>query len=180
MRKIFLLFFIVVEFMVLTQLEVYSQPILPPLIDIAQLNLKVVHTEVVDHISTTGSAVGFKVGANPTLSATKGYKLVLVTLKGKVPEPCYIPFRSNDFTAVYEEKSKFTKRLEYKIRESATVAKDLNWAIPPEGSSINMMFFIKETGPITINAAFVLPEGITSFYVRCPTLAHGKATISLK
>ena len=53
---------------------------LPLLMDLAQLKLEVINTEVVDRISAN----------DVTLSAKEGFNLVVVTLRGTVTDPCRI------------------------------------------------------------------------------------------
>jgi len=135
---------------------------LPFLMDLAQLKLEVTNTEVVGQIS----------GFFATLSAKEEYKLVVVTLKGIVTDPCQISINTGEFSAIYE------KGTGLNVKVSGAIAKDDSWSVPQVGSSITTICYIKEPGPIILKVAFILPEKITNFFVRYPALAKGKATIS--
>jgi len=135
---------------------------LPELMDLAQLKLEVTNTEVVGQISRY----------NTTLSAKEGFKLFVVTLIGIVTEPCQIIIGAEEFSAIYKKETNFSSKV------SDAFAHDDSWSVPPEGFSVTSKFPIKEPGTIIIKVAFILPEKITSFFVRYPALAKGKATIS--
>lgn len=63
-----------------------------PLLDLAQLNLEVTNTEIVDRI----------VGINQmSLKPEEGHKLIAVTLKGTVPRASHLVIWFSDFVAVY-------------------------------------------------------------------------------
>ena len=139
---------------------------LPFLMDLAQLELEVTNTEVVDQIS---SSYGLD---TITLSANEGYQLVVVTLKGIVPHPCRIIIKNSEFSVIYE------KETSLHIEVSSAITNNDSWSVPPEGFSVTSDIFIKEPGPIILKVAVILPEKITNFFVRYPALAKGKATIS--
>jgi len=139
-----------------------QEPELPFLMDLTQLKLEVMNMEVVDKIS----------GYNTTISAKEGFKLFVVTLIGIVTEPCQIIIGAEEFSAIYGEETSFSTKV------SVAFASDDSWSVPPEGFSVTSIIPIKEPGPIIIKVAFILPEKITSFFVRYPALAKGKATIS--
>ena len=144
---------------------------LPELMDLAQLKLEVTNTEVVGQISSF----------NTTLSAKKGYKLVVVTLKGIVTHPCSITIETGEFSAIYEEETtnnKGEKGTRLNVKLSAAIAKGDSWSIPPVGVRVTSTCYIYEPGHIILKVAFILPEKITNFFVRYPALAKGKATIS--
>jgi hypothetical protein len=147
---------------------------LPELMDLAQLKLEVTNMEVVGQISTTGYQV-------TTLSAQEGYKLVVVTLKGIVTDPCKIPIETGEFSAIYGEETtnkKGEKETSFHITLSGAIAKGDSWSIPPVDSRVTTTYYIREPGPIILKVAFTLPEKITNFFVRYPALAKGKATVS--
>ena len=151
-------------------LNVISQE-LPFLMDLAQLKLEVANTEVVDQISSFDG----------TLSAKEGDKLFVVTLKGTVTDPCQIIIGAEEFSAIYEKETtdnKGEKGTTLLIKGSAAIARYDSWSISQVGRSLTLFYYIKEPGPIILKVAFILPEKITSFFVRYPALAKGKATIS--
>jgi len=142
----------------------------PFLMDLAQLKLEVTNTEVVVQISDFDT----------TLSAKEGYKLVVVTLKGIVTHPCQISIGTGEFSAIYEEEAtnwEGEKVTILYVGVSAAIAKDDSWSISQVGAKITLFYYIDEPGPIIFKVAFILPEKITSFFVRYPALAKGKATI---
>ena len=151
----------------------FSEEELPLLMDLAQINLEVINTEIEVQISTTGYQ-------SVTLSSKAGYKLVIVTLTGIITSPCRIASGTSEFTAIYEKvttNDEGEKKFRVSIKVSDAIAKDDSWAIPPEGARITTTYFIRETGNIIIKVAFVLPEDVDNFFVRYPTLAKGKASI---
>jgi len=138
---------------------------LPFLMDLAQLELEVTNTEVVDQILSS-------YGLNTvTLKAGEGIQLVVVTLKGIVPHPCRIIIKNSEFSVIYE------KETSLHIKVSLAITNNDSWSVSPEGFSVSDIF-IKEPGPIILKVAVILPEEITNFFVRYPALAKGKATIS--
>ncbi len=176
MRRVTIITFIVAGLMIMSHVEVLSSEAsdLPLLMDIAQLELKVTDTEEADRISS-----GF-FGQTTTLSAKEGYKLVVVSLEGTVQEPCGLPFDPTDFAAIYEKEiTDYEGKKELQVRVTKSSGIEIGtWSIPPEGAQTTVTFYIPEPGPITLRVAFILAEEITSFHVRYPTLAQGKAVIS--
>lgn len=180
MRRVTLITLFVVGLMLMIHVEALSKEAsdLPLLIDLSQLELKVTDAKVVDHISTgTGGFYDEKT----TLSAKKGYKLVVVSLEGRVQKPGRLTLDTTDFSAVYEEETinyNGQKRFQVFLQKSGAVAKDSRWIIPPKGASGNFTtYYIYKPGPFTLWVAFVLSEEITSFYLRYPTFAQGKVLI---
>ena len=155
-----------------------QEPELPFLTDLAQLELEVTNTEVVDQISSSSF------GRDDTkLSAWEGYKLVVVTLKVIVIHPCIITIETREFSAIaiYEEETtnnKGEKETRSYVMVSDAVTIGDQWTIPSVNTRVFTVNPIKEPGPIIIKVAFILPEKITNFFVRYPALAKGKATIS--
>lgn len=138
--------------------------------DLTQLQLEITNTEVVDKISERYGGA--------TLSAKKGYRLVVVTLKGMVNQPCRIAYDPEAFTIIFEGETTRvgdTTETPLRFRKSAAAARDDSWAIPPEDASVVVTDYIYEAGPITLKVAAVLPENVTSLYVLFPALAKGKA-----
>lgn len=176
MRRVTIITFIVAGLMIMSHVEVLSSEAsdLPLLMDIAQLELKVTDTEEADRISSG------LLGRTTTLSAKEGYKLVVVSLEGTVQEPCRLPFNTTEFAAIYEKETtdyEGKKKLQVFVTKSSGIER-ATWSIPPEGAQTTVTFYIPEPGPITLRVAFILPEEITSFHVRYPALAQGKAAIS--
>jgi hypothetical protein len=139
--------------------------------DLAKLKLEVTNTEVVGQISDFDT----------TLSAKEGFKLVVVTLKGIVTHPCQISIGTAEFSAIYKEEAtnwEGEKVTILFVEVSAAIAEDDSWSISRVGAIITPFYYIDEPGPIILKVAFILPEKITSFFVRYPALAKGKATIS--
>ena len=174
MRRVTIITFIVVGLMVMSHVEVLSSEAsdLPFLIDLAQLELKVTDTEIVDHISTSIT----------TLSPKEGYKLVVVSLEGEVQKPCRFTLDTAEFAAIYEKETtdyEGKKKLDVLVKQSSAIERVV-WSIPPEDCHIITTFYVHKPGPIILRVAFILPEEITSFHVRYPMLAQGKATISPK
>lgn len=177
MRRVTLITLFVVGLMLMIHVEALSKEAsdLPLLIDLSQLELKVTDAKVVDHISTgTG---GFE---ETTLSAKKGYKLVVVSLEGRVQKPGRLTLGATDFAAVYEKETinhNGKKRFQVFLQKSGAIAKDSKWVIPRKGYSTVTTYYIYKPGPFTLWVALVLSEEITSFYLRYPTLVQGKILI---
>jgi len=135
----------------------------PLLVDLAQLKLEVTNTEVVDRI----------LGTHAAISAKEGRKLVVVTLKGTVlaigSGSIYrILIGSDEFAAIYEEE------FDTIIEPSVAIAIDDKdkWVI--SGQSI---YYFYSPDSTILKVVFSLPEKTTNFFVLCPTLTKGKATI---
>jgi hypothetical protein len=139
--------------------------------DLAQPKLEVTNTEVVGQISSF----------NTTLSAKKGCKLVVVTLKGIVTHPCKITIETGEFSAIYEREftnNKGEKETILHVKVSDAIARDNSWLISKADFRIVSTYCIEEPGPIILKVAVILPKKITNFFVHYPALAKGKATIS--
>lgn len=148
----------------------------PFLTDLGQLKLTIANTEVVNEILVT-HAVG-----KSKLSAKKGYKLVVVTLKGIVTYSYIISIESNEFIAFYKEEITVyqSKKSDGRFENSIAVALRDTWvARPPTEEDIKTTICITynyEPGPIIIKGAFILPEKVNDFLLYYPTLA-GKAEV---
>lgn len=151
----------------------------PFLMDLGQLKLAVANVEAIDQISALHGPMG-----NIVISVKKGYKLVVVTLKGVVTHPCRIFIDPTEFIALYKEETADPKGEEEHIRieNSDAAAIDDTWVAPvstAEGIEARItLTMIRQPGPTIIKVAFVLPEKVTDFLVYYPALAKGKATIS--
>ena len=147
-----------------------ARPAFSHLMDLAQLNLAVTDTETIEQISYSPSRYVETI----SLKADEGQKLVIVNLKGEVPEACFITIGAREFAALYCEKENGTCN----IQSSAAISTSGDWLIPPEGGYLTSGFSISKPGPVYLKVAFILPEEITSFFVRYPTIAKGEARIS--
>ena len=95
--------------------------------------------------------------------------MLAVTLAGKTAQRSQITIEGNGFSAVYETDD------DTAVSQSVGVVfgqRDI-WAI--KGGSIGRRFVAP--GPVNIRVAFILPEKVTTFHVRYPALAVGKATL---
>ncbi|MBA7714896.1 hypothetical protein ES703_123928 [subsurface metagenome] len=93
-----------------------------------------------------------------------------------------MPFNTTEFAAIYEKETtdyEGKKKLDVLVKQSSAIERVV-WSIPPEDCHIITTFYVHKPGPIILRVAFILPEEITSFHVRYPMLAQGKATISPK
>ena len=152
-----------------------------PLMDLAQLNLEVVSTEVVDQLVDNHPLAE---NAEYTLETKEGFKLFIVTLKGTVPNSWPIILGAWEFTAICMKEGK----IETKRRDETTIQKTVSYDIVNSSavelltgrwsSGETIMHAVEEPGPIIIRVAFSLPEATTRFFVRYPTFARGDAVVS--
>ena len=150
---------------------------LPCLLDLGQLRFYVLKTEVVDEIS------GAKGGEIGTTSASPGYKLVVVTMKGETLSPCVFVANTSKFATTWEalkpSEAKGKKEVIPEIITSFAVDVDKSWFISTEKSRWTRIFRYQKPGPVVFKIAFMLPEGVDRFFICYPTLAQGKATIPM-
>lgn len=178
MHKLTVLSFFVVGLMLTIHGTALSQETaeLQLLMDLGSLDFKITNTETVDRIRAQ----------NTTLSSKQGCRIVIVTLEGAVVKPCRIMFRTSEFAAVYEIENTNTKGGKKLIGSETLsafkiVGMPLDWEILPErASSFVSTNYIYDSGTVTFNVAFMMPEEVTTFYVRYPTTAKGKAVIIRK
>jgi hypothetical protein len=149
---------------------------LTPLEDPGELHLKVVSAERVQQIED--------VNAHVVNSASPGAQLVVVTLEGSVQKPCRLQLESGEFAVAFEfeagtgvggsllKEERVHRSLGVSIGDGGwTAARD-----PIQGSALFMARF-PEAGKVTIRAAFIMPETVSEFTVRCPASA-GRAKVS--
>lgn len=147
---------------------------LPELTDLAQLNLEIAKTEVVDEIQQVG--IGKLAGTDDT-------KLIVVTLKGTAKLPCRFCIEAQEFAAVFEGETvniQDKKEKTTMIKVSDAVGSDESWIFAREGWMNVRYFRIEKSGTVNIRVAFFLPKRVNNFSIRYPTLAKGKATISMQ
>src|SRR3990167_4489322 len=138
--------------------------------DLAQLNLEVVNAEVTDEISF----------AMDTLSSTKDENVIVVTLKGSVKSPCTFCAEARAFTAVFDIKpTKGGSIPQVRISDAVSIGNG-GWTIFTENKVCCYQEIVVNPGSETIRVAFLLPKGVNSFSVLYPTLAKGKATLSIQ
>lgn len=153
---------------------------LPPLMDLAQLKMKVTVTEVIEELPADSSAYDQddKAGHGPFV-AGDGKKIVVVTLKGNAPRPCSITFRTGEFAAVYEQDGKPGSEIKRNtiIGPAVALASGDSWSVSPGTTT---MLNLYKAGPLVLRLAFVVPDAVSDFQVRYPTLTGGKAVIPEK
>lgn len=142
-------------------------PTLPPLEDLGRLRLRVTSTEVVQSIESEFSSAR-------QLKAQEGFRLVVVTLEGTVPVPALVLFGDWEFSVLYEHEGQVDVR---SADATACCDSSSSWFIASEGRSITTGTYFEKPGPLTIKVGVVLPEEVTTFHVRYPTLARGQATV---
>ena len=144
-----------------------TRPPGPMLMDLAQLKLDVAHVEVVDQITDT------EMFPQTTLRALKGERLVVATLKGRVPYRRIVPVGNQQFYAI----SELPESPYLYMRASAGIAYDNDWSVQPEDRRAFSTICFEKHGPFVMKIAMSLPETVTSFYIRYPTLATGSVRI---
>ena len=157
---------------------------IPIIADLAKFDLEIVNTEVINEI-TTYSMITMTFDRS-TITAKEGYKLVVVTLTGKLAEPCAIFLHKAAITAIYEEKGLSDKKvvkLEYPVAYDYSgdgIWSDLTTNINSTVTAWTVAWTLSKPGSITLKVAFILPEKISNFSVLVPTLAKGEAVILSK
>ena len=136
----------------------------PFLLDLSQLKLKIVSTELVTEVGDFLSG---------TLSSgDENEKLVVVTLSGNIPRTCRLSLQSDEFMAVTEtpQFATMTRSLGIYFTGTWTVSKN---------NSVSVFSSIKnEPGPISLKVAFALPKDVQAFSVSFPGLIGKKAILS--
>lgn len=161
---------------------------LPLLADLAKLRLNVINTEVVDKLpsverTVTHSQIGG--GFIPDFetsyyTAPEGRKIVVVTLKGKIPYPCRIFYTSADFGALYDvttSNAAGEKKTSTKLDYAAGVTTMDDWLISKEEIRTNSIETFAAS-PFIFRIAFYLPKEVNSFFVRYPTAITEKVALS--
>ena len=150
----------------------------PLLLGLAQLRLQVAETEIVDELSTSGLAGEEKV------TPTTGSVLVVVTLAGQIDEAWRLTITPDEFAAMYEVAEELPdgqERIIANVVRSCATAFAIDgrerWKIKPEKGQIVSTHQLREPGPVTVKAAFLLPDKVESFFVRIPTVAAGEAEL---
>ena len=158
----------------LMPVSTYADPQeLPELLDLAQLNLEVIHTEITDEISY----------AMNKLSSTKDENVVSVTLKGSIKSSCKLRVEARSFIALFETESmKEDFGKQWKFSDAVSTGNTGGWAIfiKEKGMISAIHEDVISPGSVIIRVAFLLPKGVNSFSVLYPTLAKGKATLSIQ
>jgi len=154
-----------------------SQENLPLLLDLAQLKLKIISTQIVDQISSEQSL---------KLLPKEGYKLAIVELEGLLDSPAKIALDTQEFSILYEEKTKKniygTEVLDKRIQviKCSALAMGSGWSIAVEGQQTTTVHDFTDAGPISIKIAVTLPQNVSAFVVRYPALAEGQASVLQK
>ncbi len=144
----------------------------PPLGDLADFGLQITSTEVVDKV------VEDNFGNTTTLSATDGFKLVVVTLEGSAPYDCTVIWRNDEFAAVWTEPRTPSGGMGYEIGYSSAVGDSLfGWTIPDRGHTVTTSLLVHSDDSFTLQLAFILPDTVTAFRVRHLTSVEGQAVI---
>ena len=146
----------------------------PPLLaDLAKLNLHVVKAEMVEELRTVD------MGGETVIAPTGDNVLVVVTLEGLVEQPWRLTLATDSFTAIYEFLDlPDDDMLSVGLRRSSGITgwKD-RWLLKPDQGNIQSTAFLRDPGPITIKAAFIIPDDVDTFSVRVPTVAEGEAEV---
>lgn len=148
----------------------------PALVDLAHLTLEVASVEEVGEVQGQGRSMVHP-GKDIVLKAEKGERVIVVTLKGTVPNACRIAFGPGEFSLVYEKPDPSLGR--HLVIQPGRAVHDerLGWWVDEEGWR-NTLESPYKPGPFMVSVAFVVPDKITSAFVRYPTVARGQATIS--
>lgn len=169
----------VVAAMLLLPGSLFAKDLLP-LMDLAQLKMKITATEVVEELPTGSSFddPDDQAGQAPSV-AGDGKKIVVVTLKGNAPRPCSITFRTGEFAAVYEQDGKPGSEIKRNtiIGPAVALASGDSWSVSPGTTT---MLNLYKAGPLVLRFVFVVPNAVSDFQVRYPTLTGGKAVIPEK
>jgi len=135
-------------------------------IDLSQLNLQVTSAQVVDGIQVDSTEV----------KAEKGMKLIVVTLRGKLPTPGKVTVSAAAFTAVYAEVAEQAGSSVEKVAKAQAKAIDLggdgSWA----GSTTTTYPKPKD---VLIDVALPVPAGVNELFLLYDT-AKGKQRVQVK
>lgn len=134
----------------------------PSSLDLQKLNLVVKKAETVEEV---------KCPAGPVVTAIQGFKLVVVTLSGQSDKDCHGPLEVREFSAVFQKNGNTS------VCNSSAVSCSNYWGVAPQGGNASVILYCHEGQPVEIKVAFSLPIEVTSFSVRYPALAGGKASL---
>jgi hypothetical protein len=137
-----------------------------PAIDLSQLNLRVTEARAVDGIQIDGTDVKLE----------KGMKMVVVSLRGKLPAPGRVTVSAAAFSAFYSEVGEQAGSSVERVAKSQAKAIDLggdgSWA----GSTTTTYPKPRE---VLIEVALPIPAGINELFLLYDT-AKGKQRVQVK
>jgi hypothetical protein len=138
---------------------------IPPAIDLSQLKLQMTGARVVDSIQIDTTDV----------KPEKGTKLVVVTLRGKLPTPGRVTVSAAAFSAFYAEVSEQPGSAQEKVAKSPAKAIDLgadgSWA-----SSTTTTY--PKPKDVLIDVALPVPAGVNELFLLYDT-AKGKQRVQV-
>ncbi len=136
-------------------------------VDLSDLNLRMVEARAVDSLLVNATAV--KPG--------KGEKLVLVSLRGRLPAPGRLTVAATAFSALYsEDVSKPGGPRQEKVGKSQAQAVDLGQDDSWAASATNSYPKVKD---VLLDVALPLPAGVNDFFLIYDT-AKGKQRVAVK
>ena len=144
------------------------------LVDFSSLRLQVAGVRLEEEIT----------GHNVTVRVTKKHKLVVITLTGIMPPDCYCIYAPHEFGVFYFKEQETTSSyftmgpimIQTITQCCAVRIKGGDWNVDKEDAKYITMHRLAP-GPITVEIAAIVPEGVNSCSVIIPSLAQGQATI---
>ncbi len=132
-------------------------------------------------VAGAGTAASISDGIQTQMTARPGARLVIVTLRGRARKPCRIAYEAREFAAIYETRPAHGgPQPDVQIQLSAAIAEGMgNWVMLAQGAvGATLTVPIRRAGLVTLRVAFLLPQDVTSFQVRFPTTAGGRASVA--
>jgi len=140
--------------------------------DLSRLQLQVLKAEVVDRLADPEH------GSEVTVSP--GRKVVVVTLKGSPDANVSVSIRPAEFAAVYQTPVGLIRATITSASVALRRGDHTEWTISPPGKDIVSLIPFEKGQEFTLLVGFLLPENVTEFSVRYPTIAKGRAVLSQK
>jgi len=144
--------------------------------NIGDLKLEVFKAETKDSVESHNALDK----TTTAIKAPDGYKLIVVHLTGKISAACTYTFDTREFAVVYQAESKLAgeKEIGTRISLSRALAFDGDWSIPSTGSSVAISTCAYKPQKVSLRVAFILPQEVTNFAVRCPTTTKNLVDLS--
>jgi len=157
-------------------LPAWARVDLPLLEDPGELHLKIVSAERVTQIEDVNNHV--------IQTASPGAQMVIVTLEGTVEKPCRVQLESGEFAVAFEYEAGTgiggSLIKEERVHRSLGVSTgDGGWTSPRDAGerSALLMARFPQAGKVKLRVAFIMPETVGDFSVRCPSAA-GRAKVT--
>lgn len=109
-----------------------------------------------------------------------GYKLVVVTLKGKAPRAGRIIVAVGTFSAILPHIDEQTKQKTWIVQPSSAVWLENGWMMSPQNYSMTAMRTVKQKEEVEMKAAILIPHMQDRVVIQYPSTIQGEAIVGGK